>query len=374
MIQPEKKFEELRQGLEKLDLSTSQIKIEACLRRAWKESHQKTEQQAPQKKWAWNIFNYALTASGVTALALITTSLTQPAQLPQSTVVQMRKIDQEKVMAEPVITGQSATLGTSGGFQPIEEEIYEDSDFTLNAEYGYEKDGQISQLLNESVILSIDVREDTLDVIHKLRDQVSVQHGYVLDISYHASYGTVDIKLPADQLNAFEDTLKELDINHEVEVTDYVVENISQKIVTLDEQIQNTQEEIEADKNKLNQTSLTVSEKQVIQEQIIQNEESITSLNQTRDEKIAQYDLISVRITINHYSSFWEGNYTQYDRSNLSGMVQYELSRAVYTVIRSGSEVLRFVIWVVLYSLIFIPAILITRKIIRKMIRKIKNL
>lgn len=359
MIHAEKKFEELRQGLDMANTSNSHAKIESDLRLAWRESH--AQQQEPEKRkktWTWNMLSYALTGSSLAAMAVITTFLVQPGATPPTSSTQTKAYAQKEDVASP-----TSSLPVT---PPYEGELYLETGDGLDADvYAYKKNEETAQLFNESVILAIDVKGNTLDVIHKLREQVSIQQGYLLDISYHTAYGTLDIKLPADQLSVFEDTLKELDVNHEVEVTDYVVQNISQQIVTLDESMLNIQEKIDADKAKLNETNLTQTERQTIQTRIIEQEESIQALNSSREEKIATYELISVRVVISQYSSFWEGDYYQYDRSTVSGMVKYETSRALYTLVRSGSTVLRLVVWLAIYSVLLIPAFLVLRKVVR---------
>lgn len=362
MINAEKQFKDLRTGLDQADTSLIHTRIERVLRDHWDASQQT---QTSPRKWTWKMFTYVASASGIAALALITVTVLEP--LPTQTVsTQTRK--QDPVPLSLGTTGSSGALGYLSDSIDVEELpiTISDKDFT------YKNEGETAQLLNESVILSLDVQGDILNIIHTLRDQVSVQDGYLLNISYYDTYGTLDIKLPADQLITFEKTLQELDINNKVEVSNYVVENLSQQVVAIDEIIQNTQEQIDADKAQLTNENITQTERRILQEQIIDNEEYLKTVQTSRQEKIAEYDLISVRVILNKYSPFWEGNYTQYDRSTLSGMIKYELSKAVYTLIRSGSKILRFVIWLAVYSVILVPVFFILKKGIRKIYFMVK--
>lgn len=384
MMNAEKKLTELRQQVDRLDTSALHQKIEDHLKAAWLESGTQDTTSQPEelegsrvtKKWNWRIWTYALSASGVAALALITTTVVKPT--PTTPLYSSQKTDAD--------VDSSLLLGSTSGLQAESLSISDSPaaglgspirgfDYELPPEgrYSYGEEGASAQLLQESVSLSVDVKDDMLEVIHQLREQIDVHQGYLVNIYYYDMQGTVDIKLPADQLSSFEEFLKKLDVNHELEIANYNVVNVSEQVVLLDENIKSIQKQLDEDKAKLTVGTLTETQKKEIQDDITANEEYLKIQHEERLEKITEYNLVTVRVNLNEYSSFWEGNYTQYNRSTFGGMIQYELSKMMYTLIRSSSSVIRFVLWLAIYSVIFLPAFLIVRSLIRKIIKKIKN-
>jgi len=179
-------------------------------------------------------------------------------------------------------------------------------------------DGYDQSFLNESINLSITTKADPLSMIHQLRDITSAQHGTLINIYYYGTTGAINLQLPIEQLTAFEDQLKQFDVHQNVAVESY-------------------------------------------------------NVTTTREDEIDAEQLVDIYITINKYKPFWENDYQQYDRSTLSGLVKYEIGQASYSVIHSSSKVLRFFIWLAIYSLVFVPAFLIIRGVIRFVIRKFKK-
>lgn len=371
MSNAEKKFEELRTHVNQLDTGPIHERVEGNLRSAWRQAQ--LQDEVPAKKWNWRILSYALGASGVTALALITTVSMSP-DAPRSMTQQVATEDEEYQEGYAL----DASLGSSAGLgQPLSVNNFITEPFiiepTTNRDKSYTYGEGSAQLLDESVNLSIDVKDDMLSVIHQLREQVTAQNGYLLNISYYGTSGTIDVQLPASELNAFEEVLEKLDANHKVEVVDYRVVNISERIVTIDEDIKSTQQAIDEDKAKLTVSDLTEGYRKIIQDRIIANEEHIKTQNAARAEEIAKYNLITVRVSVNEYASFWEGDYYQHDRSTLSGMVKYEISRALYMFIGSFGTVLRFIVLILIYSVIWVPVFLLIRGAWRKIVRAIQN-
>lgn len=369
MINPVEQLQAMRHQLDHLDTSAMQQRIETNLRSIWNTIPM--ENLSQQKKWNWRIFNYAIGGSGLAVLALVTTLLNQPTtqHVTQSETTITAPKDKTTTSNNYDLTFDAAsTAGLST------EDLILDDEEPAPVDYSYRTTDSTEQLFDESVNLSIDVKGEMLDTIHALREQVTTLHGYLVNIAYYNDNGTIDIKLPTDQLSAFEDALKQLDADQTVVVNSYDVTNVSNEVVSIDEGIKLAQDTITQDQADLNTTGLTADETQAIQDKITANQEYIKQQQTARDEAIAQYNLVAVQVIVNQYQSFWEGNHTQYDRSTFSGQIKYELGQAIYSLIHSTSKVVAFFIWLAVYSVILIPIFLLLRWIMRSIIRKIKKL
>lgn len=385
MTNADQQLNHLRRQLDQLDTTAVHQRIEANLQSAWQQTNSintimETTPQPKQRNW--RIFNYALSGSGLVVLALITTVIMQPSGEIAPTSTRQEKVALNSPTTSPKNEGlyfdSSATLGASDSFDATGLTVDELEPMFYDDEYNdqdltYEETDKTKQLFSESVSLSIEVATDPLQVIHSLRKQVTAMNGYLVNISYVTTGGTLNIKLPADQLTAFEDELKTLDANQEVEVTQYNVTNVSAEVVEMDEYIKISEDQVKELEDIIASNASTDSERSDAKEQLEITRNIIEESKILRDEAIAKYNLVNVTVNITEYQSFWEGNYNQYDRSTISGQIQYELGKTMYTLIRSTGKITNFIIWLGVYSVILIPVFLLIRFVVRKIIRSVRN-
>lgn len=431
MNNAEHKFKELRNQLDQLDTAAMQQRIATNLRSAWKQSYSHNQiinETIPmeQKKWNWRMFSYIFGGIGLAGIALITTLVMSPDDVvkPVTTsqelaVKDVKESTNNKVSPTTVkplgteSTGfkdmNDAALGTTGlgtsisdikidlpdfDFDPGEgrdreleeyEELtydeysYDDVNYDNVKSYGtepdytYTDDGEAKQVFSESVALSIEVKDTILDVMTSLRSKVTELDGYLVSIAYYDGSGTLSIQLPAEQLSAFEEQLKQLDVNHEIEVNQYNVQNVSSEVVAMDEYIKFAEDQVIELEEVIASNETSEADRADAKEQLEVTKEIIEESKQERDAEIAKYNLINVTVQVTESESFWEGNYYQYDRSTFSGMVKYEFGKAVYSLIRSTGKVTAFFVWLAVYSVIFVPAFYIIRGIVRKIRNKISK-
>lgn len=385
-MNPEQKFNALRQQLDSLDTTAMQTRIEARLRLAWAQQH--SAQSTPMdttSKSSWRWLSYTLAGTSLAGLAFITTLATQPA------VETPTKLSAEQTMDDFIAANKdekSNSAGLSVQEFDLKTDDYSGTEYTgddwehdtqldgatINPSYTYTANKDEKQLFDESVQLEIDVKGELLDVIHNLRNQVETLNGYLINISYYDTAGTIDIQLPADQLQTFEDQLATVDATHQVEVLSYNVANVSEEVAIIDAEITAKQKEIDQAKTDLTAANLTATERQALQDKISAGESYIQTQQTTKEETIAEYSLVDVRVTIHPYQSWTSGNYYQYDRSTFTGSVQYELGRAMYTLIHGTGKLARFLVWLAVYSVVLIPLFIGLRWFIRKLIRFFKQL
>ncbi|MBI2416098.1 MAG: DUF4349 domain-containing protein [Candidatus Kerfeldbacteria bacterium] len=318
------------------------------------------EQAQSTKKKSWAVLGYTIGGLGLAGLALITAYATSNRSMPK-----------EKALGDSLALGSPEVSGLSSNGIQVEELDFFDRDEPryndeVDQEYTYQDDGQSKSVFSESIELALDVKNDTLDIINSVREEVTRLGGYIVNISYYDTSGTIDIQLPNDQLQSFEDTLKTLDANNEVEVTQYTVANVSSEVVAMDEYLDFAQQQVTKLENVIASPQSTDAARSAAQEQLVTTRQIIEDSKQARDETIAQYNLVNVTVHIAQYVSFWEGNYYQYDRSTFAGMVKYEFGRAIYSLIRSTGKITVFFIWLAVYSVIFVPVFFIARASIRK--------
>jgi hypothetical protein len=240
-------------------------------------------------------------------------------------------------------------------------------------DYSYTEAGRNEQLFDESVHLSVEVKGDLLDAIHTVRNTTNTVHGNLVSIAYYDTTGTIDVQIPNDQLQTFEDTLEELDMHHKVTMTSYDVQNVSTQVQTIDDAISSTQTELDAAKAKLDAGNLTTSEITDLNTQISDKQTYINDQMQLREATIAKYSLINVSITIQQHQSFWSDHYIV-DRSTITGELRYQLNKAGYFLVRSTGKILTFLVWLAVYSIIFLPLFWLGRAAVRKLIKLFKRL
>lgn len=384
----EPQLEQLRERVNTIDTAPAHQKIEAHLRSAWKETRSTQAAPAQTKTHRWNLSRWTLvlSGSGIGVLALMTAMLT-PAPVAQRISSTAQYTERA---ANPTTSGtiqlDSATsnlrLGSSSAGVSVSDLSIAMPEMIIDDGYGYRGDEdkdytyidneEAKQLFNESVVLSIDVKQDILDVLSTLRTRIAEQKGYLINIAYYDTSGTLQIKLPADQLPSFEDQLKAMDVNHKITVISYNVANMSEEVTAIDANITSAQSAIEDTKVKLNATGISDGYKKILEDQIKTQEKYIETQKTDRTETIAEANLVSIRLVVNEYQSFWDGNYYQYDTSTFSGLTKYQFGKALYSLIHGSSKVLGFVIWLAVYSVIYIPIFLVLRKVVRSIRRKIK--
>lgn len=393
MNNTEQQLNALRSQLDRLDTTTARNRIETNLRSAWQQTNSTNttmENIHQPKQHNWRIFNYVLGGSGLAVLAIITTVITQSSveSVPTRTNQTIAAFNNTsttptkpgKYLDSSTALGASDAAPSSGvNIQDLNLPDFEIGEPTLrdtpsnNNNSYYKEDGKTKQVFSESVGLSIEVTTDALQVIHSLREEVTKLNGYLLTISYADTNGTLNIKLPADQLTAFEDSLKALDVDQQIEVTRYNVTNESSEVVAMDEYIKTAEDQIKELEAIVASNESTATERSDANKQLEVTRNIIEDSKVLRTKTIANYNLIDVTVTVAQYQSFWEGNYTQYDRSTFSGQIKYEFGHAIYSLIHSTSKVLAFLIWLAVYSVILIPIFLLIRLVIRKIIRSVRN-
>lgn len=293
--------------------------------------------------------------------------------------INLRDIDMPDVEFEPMMASDydDDYDTVQPTVEKYEEYGYEDYDSITNypnePEYTYTNGDEEKQVFSESVGLTIEVKKELLEVMSDLRTEVSNRSGYLVNISYYNDSGTINIQVPADQLSAFEEKLSQLDANHEVEVNQYNVQNVSSEVVAMDEYLKIADEQVKDLEKTIASNETTQAERDDAKIQLETTNKLIDESKQKRDEEIAKYNLVNVTVYVTKYQSFWEGNYYQYDRSTLSGLVKYEFGKAVYSLVRSTGKVTTFFIWLLVYSAIFVPAFYIIRGIVRKIRKSLKK-
>lgn len=383
----EPQLERLRERVNMIDTAPSHQKIETQLRSAWKETRSTQTMSNQTKTHAWNLSRWTLilSGSGIGALALVTAIVTPaPVAQPSGSTTQYteRAATTAKETAQFDSVSSNLALGSSNSRVNVSDLSFEsEAPMIIDDGYGGDTDKdytyidneEAKQLFAESVVLSIDVKQDILDVLNSVRTRINEQEGVLISVNYYRTSGTVEIKLPADQLGSFEEELKKLDVNHKITVSSYNVVNVSDVIVKIDSEVANARKRIENMQKEIDSGTLSEDEKQDLRDIITAENTSIEKANTERTEAIAKYEMVSVRLVINQYQSFWSGNYYQYDTSTFSGLIKYQFGKALYSLIHGSSKVLGFIIWLAVYSVIYIPVFLILRKIIRSIRRKIQS-
>lgn len=432
MNNAEHKLHELRNQLDQLDTATVHARVARNLHSAYQQQSNSTTtttmEQIPdtsnKAKNNWRMLGLTFGGLGIAGLALVTTLIINvndvsppSANLSQTNTQQVALSDNAKPKDGKVNSSgtalqfDSATLGSSDAtglgdginirdidipdfeFEPMmpsdydddydtvqptveayEEYAYDDiTNYPNEPEYTYSSGDEEKQIFSESVGLTIEVKKELLEVMSDLRTEVSNRSGYLVSISYYNDSGTINIQIPADQLSAFEETLSKLDANHEVEVNQYNVQNVSSQVIAMDEYIKIAEDQVKDLEETIASNETTAAEREDAKIQLETTNKLIEESKQKRDEEIAKYNLVNVTVYVTKYESFWEGNYYQYDRSTLSGLVKYEFGKAVYSLVRSTGKVTSFFIWLLVYSAIFVPAFYIIRGIVRKIRKSIKK-
>ncbi len=223
------------------------------------------------------------------------------------------------------------------------------------------------QLFDESVALGIRTQADIIAMIDELRTEITNLDGYVVSIQYlDATGATVALKLPSEKLTAFESYLREQDIDNTLDVSKYYVENVSVEVVEIDEVIGNAQERLADFQAELEAGQADAARREYLEQQIERQNKYIEDKQEERAEVIAQYGLVDVELSITEWGSVWEGRYWQYDKSTLGGSIKYNLAKVVYRVIRSGGGLIRFLIWLVIYSVLATPLLMVGKRVYRK--------
>lgn len=433
MNNAEHKLHELRNQLDQLDTTAMHKRVANNLRSAYQQQSNSitttTMEQIPDTKNPgrsnWRMLGFTFGGLGIAGLALVTTLIINvndvspsSATISQTTAQQVALSDNAKpkdgktksntgtsLQFDPVTLDSSDAAGLSSGvnlrdldldfevpnleFEPMmvddydtvepviqryEEYGYDDiTNYQNEPDYTYTNGDEEKQIFSESVGLTIEVKKELLEVMSDLRTEVSNRSGYLVSISYYNDSGTINIQIPAEQLSAFEEKLSELDANHEVEVNQYNVQNVSSKVVAMDEYLKIADEQVKDLEELIASNETTEAERDDAKEQLEITNEIIEESKQKRDEEIAKYNLVNVTVYVTKYKSFWEGNYYQYDRSTLSGLVKYEFGKAVYSLVRSTGKVTSFFIWLLVYSAIFVPAFYIIRGIVRKIRKSLRK-
>lgn len=419
MNNAEQKLHELRNQLDHLDTSTMHTRVVRNLRSAWQEQHSNSTNSISMEhvpdptttpRNNWRLFGLTFGGLSLAGLALITTLVINTGDISSPTTTQQVALSNtpKDKKDKPTSTVQldSADVGLSDnailgsginlrdidlpdfevplpdggdydpgfGVEPTEKYVYDDiTPNETEQKYSYTEDEESKQVFSESVGLTIEVKDDLLEIMNTLRTEVTNRNGYLVNISYYNKSGTINIQIPADQLPAFEETLSGLDADHTVEVNQYNVQNVSSEVVAMDEYIKTAEEQITELEELIASNETSSIDREDAKEQLDITKEILEESKVKRTEEIAKYSLVNVSVYVEQYESFWEGNYYQYDRSTFSGLVKYELGRAIYSLIRSTGKVTTFFVWLAVYSAIFVPAFLILRGIVRKIRRSMRK-
>ncbi len=414
MSHTEQQFKQLRKQLDEANTSAMETRVENGLRSAWTQRTNSQQSTIPMKESlntkktpVWLMWlGYIGGASSLAVLALITTVTMNDVTSP-TTVLEGRIAYQAEEKKDKFTSGSSTVSFDSAEYSDTSSEATgfgsPDSDLgdsltasdeaTPKRVSGYEfeeykfddinsygnantqatsyvsKDGEKLQLYDEAVSLTVEVKDNMLESIQGIQNEAKNLGGAVIATDYNNTIGEINVRIPADQLNAFQDYLQGIDGNKEVEINAYSIDNVSVDVVELDEQIAVLEDDV-ADLEK-------TLEDEELSEEVIENTKYALEIAQDRledtqlerEETITEFNMVDVEVIVKEYESFWDGNYYQYDRSTFSGMVKYEVGKALSSLIHSTGKLTRFFIWLAVYSVIFVPIWLVIRAIYRK-IRK----
>ncbi len=392
----DKKLSDLKKTIQNASMDDrAKEKLEGRLRSVWHKQHTTMEQKKTWKERFSFVLPVTLSGATLVIFAAVTAVSFAPEGTSKTTILNPMSVQGDS----NTTIFESASLNESDGFVDTFSDLAEQESEKKSRVYS-EDESQIvppvteiapepvppfdydnggdpkkdtlsygeknQQLFDESVNLAIETEKDIIAFIDELRGEITNLDGYVVTIEYYKSTGaTVQMKLPAEKLTAFESYLREQDITNTLSVAEYSIKNVSEKVVQIDEVITNTDQKITALEDELNGT-LSTNQKKYLEEQITQQEEYLSKKEEEREELIAQYSLVDIQLTITEWASFWEGHYWQYDQSTLSGSVKYNLAKVIYKIIRNGGEFIRFMIWLIIYGILGTPLMILGRKIYKR--------
>lgn len=368
----DKQFNQMRAQLEQVDTSAMEQRIEQQLRQEWHlinnssqsmntpMNTQPTNTTSPNRS-LWTKLGYGFGGSALALLALFTAVYVQPDATPSpSTTTTLSTTGSGSLSVRDLEMPSTISLGE----EDSEMMIY---DYDYPAEDRSYADDEGNQYFDESVSMTIQVKDNILEILEQIKTESTNLSGYVTNVSYtEYSGGTVNLKLPSDTLTVFESYLREIDINGEIDVTNYNITNVSDEVVQLDQEIKQLQETIEENAQTLETGELTDEERAALKRSNENLEESMTDKQDERTETVAKYDLVDVTLYVREEPSFWSGNYYQYDTSTFGGKIKYQASKAVNSLISTSGFLIRFVIWLGTYAVIIAPFWLVIRYFVRK--------
>ena len=395
MTNLEKQLNELKEGLEQSSMSDrAQAGIEQRLRLVWQQNNAQAPTMTNTKK-SWKdrlvfIMPLGLSGAAISFLAIVTTVTLSPSNLidlesPTSNLSEEGYAisdDSSQLVTQPLgdaDVSHSKTAGLLAQDSARKANGRELSDAALMMEPmppatigTNSKDnlsfGEGEQLFDESVSLGIETRQSITELITNLRTEISNLDGYLVGINYNkASGATINLQLPAEKLTTFESYLKELDRNNSLEVSAYSVENISEQVVVIEEAVKNAEEQVADWQAQLESTDqqLTFEQRTDLQSKVDEQSSYISSKQGERDELIATYGLIDVKLTVTEWVSLWQGHYWQYDDDTLGGAFKYNLAKVIYRLIHSGGSLVRFGIWLLIYAVLLTPVMIVCRRLYR---------
>lgn len=394
----DKQFNQMRSKLEQVDTSAMEQRIEQQLRQEWhliNNSSQSMNTQPTNTSSAsrslWTKLGYGFGGSALALLALFTAVYVQPdaTSSPSSNQLSATGNSNAKPQGTGMGTGTLALgdvdTGLSGGlnvadldinipdFEPELDTVDRNSAYEVEAYpyYPVEErsyaDDEGNQYFDESVGMTIQVKENILEILDQIKTESTNLSGYVTSVSYtEYSGGIVYLKLPSDTLTVFESYLREIDVNGEIDVTNYNIVNVSDEVVQLDQEIKQLEDIIADNKETLETGELTEVERATLERSNENLEESMTEKQDDRTETVAKYDLVDVTLYVREEPSFWSGNYYQYDTSTYGGKIKYQVGKAINSLIGTSGFLIRFVIWLGTYAIIIAPFWLVIRHFVRK--------
>lgn len=248
--------------------------------------------------------------------------------------------------------GEAIGLGTSSlqqripwPLRPLATSFIEGA-FTDERHYTY-GDGQ--QLFDESVGYDMKVKDDSELTANSIRGQAHNLGGAVISIKrgYGLPETVVRLEIPSTTITVFEAYLKSLALEDSFQRVAYSAENVSEKVVVIDEEIARTEEQLKYYEKQLSVTRSTTIRRR-IEKNIAAAERALKNGQEKRANVIQKYDMVKVSVRITEWKSFFSGAYWQYDRDTPGGNIMYQLSRGLYVFTNS----LGFILWLLVYAFI----------------------
>lgn len=227
--------------------------------------------------------------------------------------------------------GEGIGLSPSSRQREIISSVFEP--FVDDRAYRY---GDGKQLFDESIGYTMKVRGESDDEIGGIRTEATNLGGAVVRVQRYDDVGEIMMRLemPQETITVFEAYLESLALDDTFRRSDYAVENVSQKVVTIEKDIAREESALKRFQDQLARTSSSTIRRR-IEKNIAEAERSLKERNAERARVIEKYDMVKVSVRITEKKSFWSGAYWQYDRETVGGAILYQLSRGVFMIINT---------------------------------------
>lgn len=365
----EERLRDAAHAVQSRDLNSAHARVEMRLRSQWK-NNLMNEQKVPMPK---RFFTKTRLVYGGASVAVILLAIISTASIEQS-----RSRDYDDVAPTTANAdyselneslGSSDSSGVSGFFE--KEATTESAPDTYQPVPVKDEMAQEQQVFQTDVSLKLDVDKNVLDTIQQIQSHLSEVNGYLISTNYTANTyakasGTVYVKVPVDQLPTFQQYLSTIDTNGELDVLSYNVQNMSEQVAQIDETIKNAQAQIDSQKKVLSETQNEYERNSA--QQIIQNQQLLMEqYKKQREETVAKYSLANVSILLSTKEHRQWDDVSSIDQSTFWGEVKYEFVNALSSLVDTLGSLVIFMVWIIVYSSILVPLILIVRWVMRWM-------